>query len=61
VSSLIKQFTARTHGTLRLPERRTAIVAERVERADVGERHDLVAAKAGAGDEIVERFETALA
>jgi len=42
---------------LDLPERRAAVVAEGVERADFGERRDLVAADAGRPDEVVERGE----
>jgi hypothetical protein len=38
-----------------LPERRSTIVAKRIERADIGERHDFIASKAGARDELVER------
>ena len=57
--ALIKQLTARADGALGLPERGAAIVAQRVERADVGERDQLVAAKAAARDEIVERGEAA--
>src|SRR5205823_4061851 len=47
------------HRTLGLPERRAAVVAERVQRADVGERDDFVAAEASPRDEIVERNEAA--
>src|SRR5207247_2790353 len=43
---------------LGLPQCGAAIVAERVERADVGERDHLVAPQARAGDEIVERLES---
>src|SRR5947209_8855578 len=55
---LIKQLAARAHGPLRLPQGRSAVVAERIERADVGERDDLVAPETGAGDEIIERCES---
>ena len=53
----MEQFAARTHGTLGLPERRAPVVAERVQRADVGQRDDFVAAKPRARDEIVEGAE----
>ena len=54
LSCLIEQFAGRPHGALSLPERRAAIVAERVQRADVGERDDFVAAHTGPRDEIIE-------
>ena len=57
VSSCREQLAGWADGALGLPQRRAAIVAERVQRADVGERHELVAAQAGARDEIVERGE----
>src|SRR5207237_9657503 len=53
----VKHLTARAYGALRLPQRGSAVVAERIERADIGERHDLVAAESGARDEIVEGAE----
>src|SRR5947207_3371223 len=43
---------------LGLPQCGGAIVAERVERADVGERDHFVAPQSRAGDEIVERLES---
>src|SRR6185295_20331201 len=52
-----EQLSRWSHGALGLPERGAAIVAESVQRADVGERDDLVAAKAGARDQVVERAE----
>src|SRR5262245_23760641 len=54
-----EQLTAQPDGALGLPQRGSAVVAERIERADVGQRHDLVAAEAGAGDQRFERVITA--
>src|SRR5437763_12592624 len=53
----VKRLTARAYGALRLPQRGSAVVAERIERADIGERHDLVAAESGAREEMVEGAE----
>ena len=53
-STLLEELAARSHRTLGLPQRGTTIVAERVERADVGEGHDFVAAQASTRNEIVE-------
>ena len=52
--TLLEELATRPHRTLGLPQRGTAIVAERVERADVGEGHDFVAAQASTRNEIVE-------
>jgi len=54
LTCLVKQLPARADGALGLPERGPAVVAERVERADVGERHHFVATQPGARDELVE-------
>src|SRR5205085_6183937 len=53
----LKELARWTDGAFGLPEGGAAVVAERVQRADVGERHQFVAAEAGAGDEIVDRAE----
>src|SRR5215831_1578267 len=50
-----EQFTSRPDCTFGLPERRAAIVAKRIECADVGERDDFIAAKACTRNELVER------
>ena len=55
-----EELAARTNRALGLPERGAAVVAERVQRADVGERDELVAAQPRARREIVERFEATL-
>ena len=39
-ASIAEQLARRPDRALGLPERRAAVVAERIERADVGERHD---------------------
>ena len=57
--SIVEQLARGPDGALGLPERRAAVVAEGVQRADVGERDDFVAPQAGARDEIVERHEAA--
>jgi hypothetical protein len=56
--SLFEQLTTRSHGSFGLPQRGPAVVAERVERPDVGEGDELVAAEAGASDEVVDRGES---
>ena len=48
--SSLNNLPRRSHRPLDLPQRAAAIVAERIQRADLGERRQLVAAKAGAGD-----------
>jgi hypothetical protein len=45
-------------GPLDLPQRAAAVVPERFERADLGERRQLVTACAGPGDERVKRRKT---
>src|SRR5207237_4450638 len=51
----VKQFAAWTNRALGLPQRGAAVVAERVQRADVGEGHNFVAPQTRARDELVER------
>ena len=55
---MVEQFARGADGLFDLPQRRAAIEAERVERADFSERRDLVAPQAGAADEIIEGGET---
>ena len=55
---LLEEFAGGSNGLLDLPERRAPIEAEGIERADLGERGHLVAAQAGAADELVEGGET---
>src|SRR5262249_44040735 len=51
------QFSAWPNGALGLPQRRSTVVAKRIQGADVGQRDDLVSPDPGARDEIVERRE----
>ena len=48
-----KQLSRRPDGLLNLPQRRAPIVAERIQRADVGERLQLLAAQVRARNEIL--------
>src|SRR5947209_18901560 len=54
-----EQFAGWAHRSLGLPQRGAAIVAKRIERADVGQRDQLVAAQTRACDEVVDRSEAA--
>ncbi len=47
-----EQLTRRSHGSLDLPERTPAIVAERIQRTDFRQRRKLVAAQTAFFDEI---------
>ena len=49
---VFEHLTGGSHRPFDLPERAAPIVAERVERTDLGERRQLVAAESGAGDQI---------
>jgi hypothetical protein len=53
LTRLLKELSGRPHGAFDLPERAPAIETEPVERADLGERRQLVAANAGAGDQVL--------
>ena len=54
-----EELAGRAHGALDLPQRAAPLVGERVERADVGQRRQLVAAQAGALDDLLDRREAA--
>jgi len=48
-----EQFAGWARGLLGLPQGRSTIVAERIQRPDVGERHEFRATESGAIHEIV--------
>lgn len=50
----VKELSTWPDRAFGLPQGGPAVVTERIERADVGERDDFVAAQAGARDEIVQ-------
>ena len=52
-----KQVARGANHPLGLPQRRAPVVPEGIQRADVGQRHHLVAAQPDARDQIVERRE----
>jgi hypothetical protein len=54
VLATVKHFTGRPDGSFDLPHGRSTIVAERIERANLGEDGDLVAAKPDPPDQIVD-------